>query len=311
MTNHRLLIYHTDAKLYGEILSKRLPKLEICSTSQPEEAVDFIEEAEIILTWKIPDELLKKAKSLKWFASLGAGTEHLVKNPHLPGSITFTKVTVYGEMMAEFVFAYILYFARDLSKYFLDQRQKIWEQRRPERLRGKTLGILGLGSVGKEIAKRGKQFGMSVLGVKRNPESVENVDKVFGPKDLEKMIPLVNYLIVALPLTPETNHFIGEKELSLLKEGTTLINIGRGKTIDERALTLALKNRKIKAILDVFEEEPLSKESELWSLENLIITPHVSGINLPEEICEEFIRNYERWVRGEPLVGLVDREKGY
>lgn len=311
MTNHQLLIYHTDAKLYGEIFSKRLPQLEICSASQPEEAVDFIEEAEIILTWKIPDELLKKAKNLKWFASLGAGNEHLIHNPFIPEYVLFTKVTVYGEMMAEYVFAYLLYFARDLPKYFLDQQQKIWEQRRPERLRGKVLGILGLGSVGKEIARRGNQFGMDVLGLKRTPESVENVDQVFDPKDLEKMIPLVDYLIVALPLTPETNHFIGERELSLLKEGTTLINIGRGKTIDERALTSALKNGKIKAILDVFKEEPLAPESELWDMENVIITPHVSGINLPEEICEEFVKNYERWVKGQPLTGLVDRSKGY
>jgi len=308
---HKLFIYHTNAKLYGEILSKRLPKLEIRSAFQPEEAIDFIEEAEIILTWKIPDELLKKAKHLKWFASLGAGTEHLIKNPHIPESITFSKVTVYGEMMAEYVFAYLLYFCRDLPKYFRDQEKKVWEPARPERLRGKTMGILGLGSIGKEIAKRGKQFGMNVLGVKRNPEAVENVDQVFGPKDLEKMIPLVDYLIVALPFTPETNQFIGERELSLLKEGTTLINIGRGKTIDERALSKILKTKRIKAVIDVFEEEPLPPESELWDMENVIITPHVSGINLPEEICEEFVKNYERWVKGQPLTGLVDRNKGY
>ena len=309
--NDKLLIYHPEAKLYGEILSKRLPQLEICSASQQEEAVDFIEEAEIILAWKIPDELLKKAKNLEWFASLGAGTEHLVKNPHLPGSITFTKVTVYGEMMAEFVFAYLLYFCRDLPKYFRDQEKKVWEPARPERLRGKTMGILGLGSIGKEIAKRGKQFGMNVLGLKRNPESVENVDQVFYSKDLGKMIPLVDILINTLPVTAETYHLLGEREIGLMKEGTIFFSIGRGKTIDERALTLALKNRKIKAILDVFEEEPLSKESELWGLENVIITPHVSGINLPEEICEEFVQNYEKWVRGEPLTNLVDREKGY
>ena len=311
MTNHRLLIYHPESKLYGEIISKRLPKLEISSASQPEEAIDFIEEAEIILTWKIPDELLKKAKNLKWFASLGAGTEHLVNNPLIPESVTFTKVTVYGEMMAEFVFAYILYSAKDLSKYFLDQRQKIWEQRRPERLRGKVLGILGLGSVGKEIARRGKQFGMDVLGLKRTPEAVEDVDQVFGPKDLEKMITQVDYLIVVLPITPETNHFIGERELSLLKEGTILINIGRGKTIDEKALIKILKTKRMKAVLDVFEEEPLAPESEFWNLENVIITPHVSGINLPGEICEEFVGNYERWVKGQPLTGLVERNKGY
>jgi glyoxylate/hydroxypyruvate reductase A len=248
---------------------------------------------------------------LKWFASLGAGTEHLINNPLIPESVTFTKVTVYGEMMAEYVFAYLLYFCRDLPKYFRDQEKKVWEPARPERLRGKTMGILGLGSIGKEIAKRGKQFGMEVLGVKRNPESVENVDQVFSSKDLGKMIPLVDILINTLPLTPETYHLLGEREIGLMKEGAILFSIGRGKTIDERALTLALKSGKIKAILDVFEEEPLSKESELWSLENVIITPHVSGINLPEEICEEFVQNYEKWVRGEPLTNLVDREKGY
>jgi len=309
--NHKLLIYHTDAKLYEEILLKRLSKLEICSASQPEEAIDFIEKAEIILTWKIPDELLKKAKSLKWFASLGAGTEHIVKNPHIPESITFTKVTVYGEMMAEYVFAYLLYFCRELPKYFRDQEKKVWVPARPERLRGKTMGILGLGSIGKEIAKRGKQFGMTVLGVKRTHCPVEDVDEVFSPHHLERMIPQVDYLILALPLTPETENLLGEKELKLMKKGATLFNIGRGKTIEEKALTRVLKSGKIKAILDVFREEPLHPESELWTLENVIITPHISGINIPEEICEEFVRNYERWVKGESLHGLVDRMKGY
>jgi phosphoglycerate dehydrogenase-like enzyme len=225
--------------------------------------------------------------------------------------VIFTKTTVYGEMMAEYVFAYLLYFLRDLPKYFRDQREKIWRQVRPERLRGKTMGILGLGSVGKEIAKRGKAFGMKVVGLKRVPEPVKHVHQVFSPRDIEKMMPLVDYLIVVLPLTPKTFHFLGERELRLLKEGTTLVNIGRGKTIDERALTRVLKRGKIKAILDVFEEEPLPPESELWEMENVIITPHVSGINLPEEICEEFVGNYERWVKGEPLMNLVDREKGY
>jgi len=309
--SHKLLIYHPESRLYGAILSKRLPELTIRFAIQPEEAIDFIEEAEIILTWKIPDELLKKAKNLKWFASLGAGTEHLVNNPLIPESVTFTKVTVYGEMMVEYVFAYLLYFCRDLPKYFRDQEKRVWEPARPERLCGKTMGILGLGSIGKEIAKRGKQFGMTVFGMKRIPEAVENVDQVFSSKDLGKMIPLVDILINTLPLTPDTYRLLGEKELKLMKKGATLFNIGRGKTIEERALTRVLKSGKIKAILDVFKEEPLHPENELWNLENVIITPHVSGINIPEEICEEFVRNYEQWVRGESLHGLVDRMKGY
>ncbi|MBM4341473.1 MAG: D-2-hydroxyacid dehydrogenase [Deltaproteobacteria bacterium] len=308
---HKLLIYHKDAKLYGEILSKKLPELEICSASRPEEVLNFIEEAEIIFSWKIPDDLLKRAKSLVWFAAMGAGNEHLVNNPHLPEAVIFTKTTVYGEMMAEYVFAYLLYFLRDLPKYFRDQSKKVWGQARPERLRGKTMGILGLGWIGKEIAKRAKAFGMHVIGLKRNPAPMENVDQVFGPGDLKKMIPLVDYLVMVLPLTPDTIHFLGEEELGLFKEGATLLNIGRGKTIDERALVQTLKKGKIKAILDVFEEEPLPKESELWNLENVIITPHVSGINIPEEICEGFIRNYEKWTKGKPLTNLVDRGRGY
>lgn len=309
--NHKLLIYHKDARLYREILSKRLPELEICSASRPEEAVDFIGETEILLTWGIPDELLKNANRLKWFASLGAGNEHLVNHPLIPEAVTFTKMAVYGEMMAEYVFAYLLYFFRDIAKYIGDQEKKVWEQTRPERLRGKTMGILGLGSIGKEIAKRGKQFGMTILGVKRDPEPVDHVDQFFSPADLAKMIPLVDILVNTLPLTAETYHLLGEKELDLMKSGATLFNIGRGKTIDQKALIRVLKSGKIKAVLDVFEEEPLPPESELWTLENVVITPHVSGINIPEEICDGFIRNYKRWVRGEPLDGLVDRQKGY
>jgi glyoxylate/hydroxypyruvate reductase len=309
---HRLFIYRSDAKIYEEILQRKLPRLQIHSAGRPDEAFPYIEEAEILLSSKvIPDDLLKKTKRLVWFASTSAGNESLVKNPFLPTSVTLTKTTIYGEMMAEFVFAYLLYFIRGGSKHLGDQKKKTWDPVRPERLRGKVLAILGLGSIGKEIAKRGKQFGMKVIGVKRTPEPLEDVDEIFGPRDLEKMLPGADYLVLVIPFTPETDHLLGEKELALLKEGAVLFNIGRGRTIDEKALIRVLKAKKIRAVLDVFETEPLPPENELWSLDNVIITPHVSGIDLPEEICEGFVANYERWVKGEPLIGLVDRQKGY
>ena len=309
--SHRLLIYHSDSKIYRGILSKRLPQLKIYSAARPKEALEFAKGAEIILAWQIPDEILKRAKRLKWFSSIAAGNEDLVKNPYLPEKVIFTKATVYGEMMAEYVFAYLLYFNRNVAKHLKDQKKKIWDRVKPGRLRGKVLGILGLGSIGKEIARRGKQFGMDVLGVKRILEPVENVDQVFGPDDLRKMIPQVDYLINVLPLTPETYHILGEEELNLMKDGSILFSIGRGRTIDKKALTKVLKSEKIRAVLDVFEKEPLPSKSILWGLMNVIITPHVSGINLPEEICEEFVKNYERWIRGEPMIALVDRKKGY
>jgi len=272
---HRLLVYHSDSKVYEEILSKRLPRLEIHSAVQPEEALNSIEKAEIILAWQIPDELLKRANRLRWFSSMAAGNEDLVKNPCLSETVTFTKATVYGEMMAEYIFAYLLYFGRNVPKHLEDQRNRIWDRKRPERLRDKVMGILGLGSIGTEIAKRGKQFGMTILGAKRTPKAVENVDEVFGPGDLGRMIPFVDYLVAALPLTPETYHLVGEREFGLMKEGTVFFSFGRGNTIDEKALIKVLKTGKIRAVLDVFETEPLPMESELWNLKNVVITPHV------------------------------------
>jgi glyoxylate/hydroxypyruvate reductase A len=309
---HRLFIYRSDSKIYEEILQRKLSQLHIHSAGKPEEAFPYIEEAEILLSSKvIPDDLLEKARRLVWFASTSAGYESLVKNPFLPASVILTKTTIYGEMMAEFVFAYLLYFIRGGSKHLGDQKRKIWDPVRPERLRGKVLAIVGLGSVGKEIAKRGKQFGMRVIGVRRTPEPVEDVDEIFGPQHIEKMIPNADYLVSVVPFTPETDHLLGEKELALLKEGAVLFNIGRGTMIDEEALIRVLKSKRIRAVLDVFETEPLPEASGLWTLENAIITPHVSGINMPEEISAGFAANYERWLRGEPLVGVVDRERGY
>lgn len=309
--SHKLLIYDPDSKIYEKIISKRLPHLRIYSASRPKETFEFAKDVEIILAWQIPGEVLKRAKRLQWFSSIGAGNENLVKNPYLSKTVILTKAAVYGEMMAEYVFTYLLHFSRNVGKHLKDQRKRVWDRVRPQRLRGKMLGILGLGSVGREIAKRGKQFGMDVLGLKRIPEPVENVDQVFGPDELTRMIPLVDYLINVLPLTTETYHLLGEKELGLMKEGSILFNIGRGKTVDGKALEKVLQTKRIEAVLDVFEKEPLRPESKLWGLKNVIITPHVSGISMPEEISEEFVVNYRRWVRGQPLTSLVDRKKGY
>ena len=310
--SHRILIYDPDCKLYEEILSRRLPHLTIHSASRPEEAYPSIEEAEIIFSLQsIPDDLLKRAKKLIWFASMGAGNESLIRNPHLPGSVILSKTTIFGEMMAEYVFAYLLFSLRQIPKYLVDQDKRVWDPIIPGRLRGKVMGILGLGSVGREIAFHGKRFGMRILGVKRAPGPVEGVDEVFGPEDLGRVISVADYLISVLPFTPETYHFLGEKELSMMKEGALLVNIGRGKTIDERALAEILKTKKVRAVLDVFGVEPLPANSQLWGLENVIITPHVSGINIPEEVCEAFIENYEKWIKREPLVGLVNRKAGY
>ncbi len=308
---HRLLIFDTEFKEYGIIISKKLPYVKIFSSSSTKEASKIIQSIEIILSWEIPNELLMQAKNLQWFASTGGGNEHLVNNPYLSERVILTKPTVYGQMMTEYIFTYILYFSQNLDKLFENQNSRIWDRNKPMLLSEKIIGIIGLGSIGKEIAKRAKQFGMNVLGVKRNVEPTKNVDRVFGPENLNEVIPQVDYLVMVVPLTSETYHMFGEKELKLMKDGAIFFNIGRGKTVDEKALVKILNVGKIKAVIDVFETEPLPVESELWSLENVIITPHISGITPIEEVCEEFILNYERWKKGQILQGVVDRQKGY
>ena len=317
--DHTLLILHPYAKSLGPLLSKQLPGLRILSAGEVEDGLAVIEKenVEIILspTRRVTDELLEKALDLRWIASTSAGNDRLAKNPRLSPAVLLTKGTSHGTTMAEYVLAYMLYFSRQIENNLVKQREKIWNRSLPEvrpfSLQGKTLGVLGLGSIGKKVAQYGKALGMRVLGLKRTPEPVDDVDRIFSPGQLERMIPLVDTLVVVLPLTQETVHFLGEKELRLMKEGALLINIGRGKEIDEAGLIRVLKTKKIHAVLDVCETEPLPQESELWAMKNVILTPHVSGIVTPEELCAEFVANYQRWIAGKPLEGVVDRQKGY
>jgi phosphoglycerate dehydrogenase-like enzyme len=314
-----LLILHPYAKSLAAILSQQLHGLRILAAERIEDALPMIGEGavEVLIspTRLVTDELLGRAVNLRWVASTSAGNDRLAKNPRLSESILLTKGTSHGTTMAEYVLAYMLYFSRQIENNLVKQREKIWNRSLPEvrplSLQGKTLGVLGLGSTGRTVAKYGKALGMTVLGLKRTPEPVDSVDRIFSPDMLEQMIPIVDTLVVVLPLTQETFHFLGEKELHLMKDGALLINIGRGKEIDEEGLIRVLKTKKIHAVLDVCETEPLPKESELWAMKNVIITPHVSGIVTPEELCAEFVANYQRWITGKPLEGVVDRQKGY
>ncbi|MDZ4165539.1 MAG: D-2-hydroxyacid dehydrogenase [Smithellaceae bacterium] len=306
-----LLIFGEDARIYEGILKARLPELEVVTAVDLDEALPHIDQVEIILAWRLPDELLRRAGNLRWFASQAAGNEHLVNNSNLPPEVTLTKTTIYGEMMREYLFSYLLYFAREIPRYQRAQREKTWSPARPERLSGKVMGVLGLGAVGREIARGAKYFGMTVLGVNRSFTPVECVDEVFSVADLHRMIPRLDYLVNVLPLTDKTRGILGEKEFLLLRDGAFFVNMGRGKTIDEDGLSRVLARGKIRAVLDVFASEPLAADSPLWEMENVMITPHVSGINIPEEICENFMENYGRWRRGEGLYGLVDRALGY
>ncbi len=183
-----------------------------------------------------------------------------------------------------------------------------------DELAGKTLGIIGLGSIGMEIARKGKCFGMNVIGIKKTHENVRWVDEVYTPENLDIVLGESDYLVLCVPATDETKNLIGERELKKMKISAYLINIARGDVIDENALIRALKEKWIAgAAIDVTREEPLSPDSPLWELDNLIITPHVAGSSpyYWDRAVDIFVENLKRFFQGEELINVVDWDRGY
>jgi len=215
-------------------------------------------------------------------------------------------------LMSEYVFGYLLF----LEKRMLDriQAQQIRDWRRTEAgvLRGKTLGLLGVGSIGAHLAGTAKHFSMMVKGFTRSSENSPQVDQYFHGDQLLEFSTGLDYLVVILPRTAHTNKIVDEAVLNALPRHAILINVGRGNVVDEPALAKALnEGRLAAAVLDVFDQEPLPKEHPFWSTPNLYMTYHTSAISYPEDITKVFIENYLLYIAGKPLKYVVDFERGY
>jgi phosphoglycerate dehydrogenase-like enzyme len=289
---------------------------------------------EVLYTFYLPADL-SRAPGLKWVQLHTAGVDHLLDHPLMKSSILLTTVSgIHATPIAEYVFASILAFNRRVPKMLYYQSRREWPQgrwnlfARPE-LRGSTLGIIGYGSIGREVGRIARCFGMRLVATKRSVSQMRDVgyvvqgtgdregallDDAFPPERLSEMLSLCDYVVVAVPLTPETRKLIGEAELRAMKPSAYLVNISRGGTVDEGALIKALQEGWIAgAGLDVFEEEPLPSDSPLYGLENVILSPHVSGFTLryDERASDLFAENLRRYLTGEPLLNLVDKARGY
>ena len=275
--------------------------------------------AEIFFGWP-PTELLKEAQHLSWVHLPSAGADGYT-NPEIyahPDVILTNSSGVYGIPMAEHAFSMMLAFSRTLHTYIRFQQDRHWEKLPVSgELYGKTLGILGLGDIGTEIALRAKAFGMQVWALKRRVAAKPDyVDELVGPAGLRDLMGVSDYVVIALPLTAETTRLIGEQELGWMRSHAVLINVGRGPIVDEQALIKALQEGRLAgAGLDVFEEEPLPQASPLWDMPNVIITPHSGGVT-PESArrtTEIFCLNLKLWLDGrkEEMINVVDMEVGY
>ncbi len=290
-------------------------KIEVVEASSRKEALRAIEDADIVFGW-IDRELFLAAKNLKWIQVLTAGVNRLLFPELVESQVLLTNASgIHRIPISEIVMAMALALAKKLHKYIQFKNEGLWKRVQTEELAGKTMGILGLGSIGMETAWKAKCFDMRVLALKKRPiRRPTYIDEVLGPEDLDYLLRESDFLVITVPLTDETYHMIGERELRMMKPTAYLINVARGAIIDTRALIKALKEGWIAgAALDVFEEEPLPKDSELWKLDNVIITPHIAGMSIhyDERAVEIFCKNLKRFLENKPLINLVDKKVGY
>nr|PZN44140.1 MAG: hydroxyacid dehydrogenase [Bacillota bacterium] len=310
---HCLLVYHPrEAETYRRLLEAAGYPGPIRIARDAREAVEEIGEAEILLAGRLPDEAWPHARRLRWIQSMWAGVEHWLRAPLPEGVVLTHMVGPFGPLMAEYVFAHLLALGQHLETYRRQQAEARWERHNPEPLRGRTLAVAGLGAIGTEIARVGRAFGMRVVGLSRSGKPHPLAEAVYTPDQIEAFCAQAQVLVLVLPHTPETEGLFGEKALSALPSGAILVNIGRGAILDHDALLRALESGRVRhAVLDVFPTEPLPPESPLWRHPRVTVTPHVAGVSLPEDVVAAFMANYRRYVAGEPLVGVVDRQRGY
>ncbi|MBI4506889.1 MAG: D-2-hydroxyacid dehydrogenase [Chloroflexi bacterium] len=309
-----ILVYHRhDVAQYEAALRARDPALPLAVCSRPEEAAAALRHAEITFSWRLPPDLFRQAGHLGWVQAMGAGVEDLVAAPLPAGAVVTRVVGLYDTFISEYVLGYVLAHSLHMLEALEAQRAHRWADYMIGRLAGKRLGAAGLGSIGRAVVAKARCLGMDVWGLSRSGRADGvAVTRAFGTAQVLDFVAGLDYLAITLPHTPETAGLFGAPAFAALPRGAFVVNAGRGAVVDEAALLEALRSGHLGgAALDVFRAEPLPPDSPLWGLPNVFITPHAAGPNVPVEVVDYFLANLERYRRGEPLVGVVDRSRGY
>ena len=314
MTEQTLLLVSRDNSHYRTLLQhSALPGLKLLCPDDETQALALAPEAELLLGEPSAiARVLPHAHKLRWAQSTYAGIDALLK-PGLRQDYQLTNIRgIFGPLMSEYVFAHLLSLTRHIPLYREQQKQHQWQPLPYRPLSERRLLILGTGSIGQHLAQTAHQFGMTVWGVNRHGRDVANFDDIYQLAALPHLLPQVDVIVSTLPSTRETHHLFNREMLACCQSTAILFNVGRGDAIDSQALIDALRaGRPGVAVLDVFEEEPLPRQAQLWQLPNLIITPHNSAWSLPEQVIKIFERNYLHYLDGRPLEYLVNFELGY
>ena len=273
--------------------------------------------AEVLIGWRVPREDLRtRAPALRWLHLKGAGVEHLLPLDWVPPRLVITNNSgVHAPKAGEFVTLALLMLNNAIPALMTQQRERRWSQVFSTPIAGKTLVVVGVGHMGGVAARRAKQLGLRVLGVRRSRRPHRHVDEMHGPEDLDRILPGTDFLLVAVPLTGATRGLIGRRQLDLLPPHAGVINLGRARVVDYAALADKLGRGELGgAILDVFAPEPLPANSSLWSTPNLVITPHVSSDDAEQYIprtLDLFFDNLARYLAGRRLRNRVQVTREY
>jgi len=278
----------------------------------------MLADAEVVYGYRPPQNIIARAPKLKWLQSMVAGVDHILYDDIVKSRVILTNMSgVHGTPVGEAAVSMMLIFAKRSMFCFQSKLEKRWERFDPDILRDKTVGIIGLGSIGGEVARLCKAFGMKVIATRRSAKRASRaryVDLLLPRTQLNELLSQSDYVVMVLPSTPETYRMVGERELRMMKPTAYLINVGRGSTLDEEALIRACEERWIAgAGLDAFTVEPLPKESKLWVLPNVFFSPHVSGrlTNYSDVTTRVFCENLKRYVAGKRLFNIVNKKRGY
>jgi len=296
------------------------PNMRVLVTLDLDQIEAILDQIEIA-AGSFPRHLLPQARNLRWFQDWSAGTDWLLRYPEavdLDFVLTNTS-GVHPNPVTEHVLAFLLAFGRDFHRAMRAQVRREWipqdQHENLFELEGKTMLLIGVGAIGRRTAELAVALGMRVLGVRRDPTiAVPGVEAMVGPGQLLDLLPQADFVVSILPLTRETRGMIGQRELRAMKPTAYLVNVGRGGTIDQRALVQALREGWIAgAGLDVFETEPLPEDSPLWAMVNVIVTSHYAGVTprYHDQAIEIFLDNLHRYHAGEPLRNVVDKRLGY
>lgn len=320
MQKRKMVITHNlDQPLINQI-KEIIPDWDILVSKDRDIWQDHLHDAEVIAGWKkgIEKDCLVPNSKFRWLQTWSAGIDSLPLESLKSNNITVTSANgVHAYPISETIFAMMLAFTRKIHTYVKNQQERKWHHSgMKQEIHEKTVGIIGVGNIGKEVAKIAKAFGMKVIGIRHSGNPQEFVDEMYTINQLETVLPNCDYIVVTLPLTKETRNLFGAKQFGLMKDSAFFINVGRGETIVEQDLISALQKGIIAgAGLDVFEQEPLPADSPLWDMDNVIVTPHTSGSteHYNQRVVENIlIPNLKDYLSGvKPSMNLVDFSKGY